>query len=194
MADISNSKLLQIDTGILKKNACVVIVRTEWNAGIVDELEAGCRRVLEAAGVQNISVLVVPGAVEIPFAINAYVNRAAYEAEAFIARKKILDQVDDAEPSAQQHQSAGRGPEQRAPAKAAPGREQRRIDRHRQLRRVGLGRDLHRAARGPACIVRVHHDHAGIVELERRRPPVGRLVAHCSRSPIRNWRARSRRM
>ena len=47
MADISNSKLLQIDTGILKKNACVVIVRTEWNAEIVDELEAGCVRQLK---------------------------------------------------------------------------------------------------------------------------------------------------
>ena len=35
MADINNSKLLQINAGILKKNACVVIVRTEWNAAIV---------------------------------------------------------------------------------------------------------------------------------------------------------------
>jgi 6,7-dimethyl-8-ribityllumazine synthase len=68
----------------------VVIVKTEWNAAIVDELEAGCRRVLEKAGVQNITVLVVPGAIEIPFAINAYTNRAPFDAEAFIALGCII--------------------------------------------------------------------------------------------------------
>ena len=52
-------------------------------------------------------------------------------------------------------------------------RDQRRVDRHRQLRRVGLRRDLHRAARGRGWLVRIHHDHAGIVEPERRRPPCG---------------------
>ena len=44
MAEVSNSKLLNIDAGILKKNACVVMVKTEWNASIVDELEKGCRQ------------------------------------------------------------------------------------------------------------------------------------------------------
>ena len=40
MADISNSKLLQVDTGILNlQDACIVLVKTEWNAEIVDELE-----------------------------------------------------------------------------------------------------------------------------------------------------------
>ena len=42
------------------------------------------------------------------------------------AREQILDQVDNAEPEAEQHQPARRGPEQRAPAEAAPGRDQRR--------------------------------------------------------------------
>ena len=43
MADVSNSKLLNIDTGILKtRNACIALVKTEWNAAIVDELEKGC--------------------------------------------------------------------------------------------------------------------------------------------------------
>lgn len=37
MADINNSKLLQTSTGILKKDACVVLVKTEWNAAITDE-------------------------------------------------------------------------------------------------------------------------------------------------------------
>ena len=87
-----------------------------------------------------------------------------------------------------------RAPEQRAPAEAAARGQQRRICRHRQLCRLSLGHDLDRAARETAAILRIHHDHAGIVELERRRPPRGRLLVHCSLSPIRNWRARSRRM
>lgn len=51
MAEVSNSTLFQIDTGILPTNACVVILRTDWNAGIVGELENGCRRILEQHGV-----------------------------------------------------------------------------------------------------------------------------------------------
>ena len=54
------------------------------------------------------------------------------EAEAFAARKQILDQIDDAKPKPEQHQPADGSPEQRAPAKAAAHRDQRRIDRHRQ--------------------------------------------------------------
>ena len=43
MADVSNSKLFDSDTGILGlKDVCVVLVRTEWNNAIVDELEKGC--------------------------------------------------------------------------------------------------------------------------------------------------------
>lgn len=69
MAAINNSSLLQIDTGILKKDACIVIVRTEWNNAVVDELEAGCIRVLKELGILKLEVLRVPGAFEIPFAI-----------------------------------------------------------------------------------------------------------------------------
>ena len=48
MADVTNSKLLHIDTGILNiQDACVVLVKTEWNAAIVDELEKGCVSELE---------------------------------------------------------------------------------------------------------------------------------------------------
>ena len=72
MAEVSNSNLLQIDAGILKKNACVVIVRTEWNAAIVNELEAGCVRQLRDNGFLNVKVVTVPGAFEIPFAIRSY--------------------------------------------------------------------------------------------------------------------------
>lgn len=72
MADVTNSKLLNIATGILNKNACIVLVKTEWNAAIVDELEKGCREKLEQYKVKNIITLTVPGAVEIPFAIKNY--------------------------------------------------------------------------------------------------------------------------
>lgn len=84
MASTGNQQLLE-NNALLSGVEEIVIVKTEWNAHITNELEAGCKKVLEAAGVENITVLVVPGAVEIPFAINAYVSRAAYEAEAFIA-------------------------------------------------------------------------------------------------------------
>jgi 6,7-dimethyl-8-ribityllumazine synthase len=67
------------------KNASVVVVRTEWNAQIVDELFAGCKKVLEG---NNISIreFSVPGAFEIPFAINAYWHKAGKKKpDAFIA-------------------------------------------------------------------------------------------------------------
>ena len=66
MAEVSNSTLFQIDTGILPTNACVVILRTDWNAGIVGELESGCRRVLEQHGVK-VFTFNVPGAFELSF-------------------------------------------------------------------------------------------------------------------------------
>jgi 6,7-dimethyl-8-ribityllumazine synthase len=72
MADIDKSKLLTNDTGILSKDACVVLVKTEWNAAIVDELEAGAIRILKEHNISSVVTLVVPGAVEIPFAIRSY--------------------------------------------------------------------------------------------------------------------------
>jgi 6,7-dimethyl-8-ribityllumazine synthase len=50
------------------KNASVVVVRTEWNAVIVDELFAGCKKILdkEKIGFRDFRV---PGAFEIPFTI-----------------------------------------------------------------------------------------------------------------------------
>jgi 6,7-dimethyl-8-ribityllumazine synthase len=84
MADVSNSTLLHGIKGIHHiQDAFVVLVKTEWNAAIVDELERGCMGILKSCGVQS-KTIVVPGAVEIPFAIKqcwANRNRAA----AFIA-------------------------------------------------------------------------------------------------------------
>jgi len=60
-------------TGILNvQDACVVLVKTEWNASIVDELENGAIAELQKQEVKKIITITVPGAVEIPFAIKSY--------------------------------------------------------------------------------------------------------------------------
>jgi 6,7-dimethyl-8-ribityllumazine synthase len=89
MGDVTNSKLLHIDTGILKKrDACIVLVKTEWNAAIVDELERGCIAELQKHGVKKIITLTVPGAFEIPFGIKKYWEKSSKKKQrpdAFIA-------------------------------------------------------------------------------------------------------------
>lgn len=77
MADVTNSKLLQIDTGILNvQDACIVLVKTEWNAAIVDELEKGAISELQKHKVRKIISITVPGAVEISFAIKSFWDNA----------------------------------------------------------------------------------------------------------------------
>ena len=88
MADIANSKLLQIDTGILNvQDACIVLVKTEWNAAIADELEKGAIRELQKHHIKKIISVTVPGAVEIPFAIKSFWdnNQKKKKPDAFIA-------------------------------------------------------------------------------------------------------------
>lgn len=72
MAFVSNSNLSKIDAGILPENACVIIIRTAWNASVVDELENGCKKILQQNGIKDIRVFTVPGVVEIPFSIRHY--------------------------------------------------------------------------------------------------------------------------
>lgn len=71
MAEITNSNLYQLNTGTLPKDACVIIVRTEWNSAVVDKLEEGCTRILKAHHI-TYKVITVPGAFEVPFGISAY--------------------------------------------------------------------------------------------------------------------------
>ena len=87
MAEVTNSKLLNLDTGIPKKSAFIVLVKTEWNAAIVDELEKGCRKKLEVNKVKKVITVTVPGAFEIPFAIKNYWEKAGKKKkpDAFIA-------------------------------------------------------------------------------------------------------------
>ncbi len=62
----------------------VVMVRTAWNAPVTRELEAGCLRVFEKNRVTS-TTIVVPGAIELPFMIQAHAAKSAVKADAFIA-------------------------------------------------------------------------------------------------------------
>lgn len=89
MANIANSKLLQNNKRIGQLvNAFVVLVKTEWNAAITDELENGCKKILEQQGIL-FKTLVVPGAVEIPFVIQQYWT-ASNAPAAFIALACVI--------------------------------------------------------------------------------------------------------
>jgi 6,7-dimethyl-8-ribityllumazine synthase len=92
MTEVTNSKLLNTDTGIPKKNAFIVLVKTEWNAAIVDELEKGCREKLEVYKVKKAITITVPGAFEIPFAIKNYWEKAGKKKkpDAFIALACVI--------------------------------------------------------------------------------------------------------
>ena len=70
-------------------DAFVVIVKTEWNSGIVDELEAGVIKVFNQNGTAY-KTIVVPGAFEIPFIIQTYQAKAAHKADAFIALGTVI--------------------------------------------------------------------------------------------------------
>lgn len=84
MADVANSKLLQQIEGIQHlTDAFVVLVKTEWNAAIVDALESGCISVFQKHQIA-FTTLVVPGAVELPFAVQYYWQAATKKPTAFI--------------------------------------------------------------------------------------------------------------
>ncbi|HEY4110161.1 6,7-dimethyl-8-ribityllumazine synthase [Puia sp.] len=93
MAEVTNSNLFATNAGIPGiEGACVVIIRTEWNAAIVGALEAGCKAALEKAGA-TCRVIEVPGAFEIPFGIRAYWDIHKYRddrPQAFIALGCVL--------------------------------------------------------------------------------------------------------
>lgn len=88
-----NSLNITNPTGIqLTKDACVVIIRTEWNAAVLDVLEAGCVKVLNEYGVCY-KIITVPGAFEIPFATKAYWESHKYKEDkphAFIALACVI--------------------------------------------------------------------------------------------------------
>jgi 6,7-dimethyl-8-ribityllumazine synthase len=87
MASKGNTELSK---GIpILKDAFVVIVKTEWNAQIVDKLEAGCKKILKQNGVK-FKTIAVPGAIEIPFMIKRYAELSKIKADAFIALGTVI--------------------------------------------------------------------------------------------------------
>jgi 6,7-dimethyl-8-ribityllumazine synthase len=67
------------------RHASIVVIRTEWNAGIVDQLFEGCKKIL-AKGKIDLLDFRVPGAFEIPFAIKKYWDQSKKNRpDAFIA-------------------------------------------------------------------------------------------------------------
>ena len=71
------------------QDAFVVIVKTQWNAHIIDQLEEGCKNVLEANTVQS-QTLIVPGAFEIPFAVKDFHTNSTKKANAYIALATVI--------------------------------------------------------------------------------------------------------
>ncbi len=67
-----NENLYNFNPGVLSKDACIVIVHTEWNADIVSKLLEGCIRTLKSYGMHNYKIITVPGAFEISFAIKSF--------------------------------------------------------------------------------------------------------------------------
>jgi len=71
------------------QDAFVVIVKTEWNAHIIDRLEEGCENVFMVNGVQSLTI-VVPGAFEIPFAIKDFHANSVKKPNAYIALGTVI--------------------------------------------------------------------------------------------------------
>ncbi|MDB5192781.1 MAG: 6,7-dimethyl-8-ribityllumazine synthase [Segetibacter sp.] len=81
---------IEVNKGIPQlADAFVVIVKTEWNAHIIDKLEKGARKVLKANGVRT-KTLVVPGAFETPFAVKMYQAQSKQKADAFIVLATVI--------------------------------------------------------------------------------------------------------
>ncbi len=70
-------------------DAFVIIVKTEWNSEIVDQLEKGCKKLLKNAGIKS-KTIVVPGAFEIPWAIKNLAENSKIPVDAFIALATII--------------------------------------------------------------------------------------------------------
>jgi len=71
------------------KDAFVVIVKTEWNASIVNKLEAGAKKILKTQGI-NCKTITVPGAFEIAFAVKNHYAYSKVPPDAYITLGTII--------------------------------------------------------------------------------------------------------
>jgi 6,7-dimethyl-8-ribityllumazine synthase len=89
-----SSNVLTDTTGIhLTEDAFVVIVKTEWNTLEINELEAGCIRLLEANKVKH-KTITVPGAFELPFAVNKYWQKLKEQEEDELLDEDFLLEIE----------------------------------------------------------------------------------------------------
>jgi len=70
-------------------DAFIIIVKTEWNDTITGRLEEGAIEVLNEHSIKH-HTIVVPGAIEIPFAIRAYTLSVQKQPDAFIAFGAVI--------------------------------------------------------------------------------------------------------
>lgn len=71
------------------KDAFVVIVKTEWNASIINKLEAGAKKILKANNIAC-KTITVPGAFEIPFAVKTHYAYSKIVPDAYISLGTII--------------------------------------------------------------------------------------------------------
>ena len=88
MATKGNKKLLGNSIKGLSGKEIIAIVKTEWNQSIVNELEKGCKKILELNNIY-FKIIVVPGAMEIPFAIKKHFS-STKKIDAYIALACVI--------------------------------------------------------------------------------------------------------
>jgi 6,7-dimethyl-8-ribityllumazine synthase len=71
------------------KDAFVVIIKTEWNAPIINKLEAGAKKILKANHVIS-KTFTVPGAFEIPFTVKNHYAYSSTLPDAYIVLGTVI--------------------------------------------------------------------------------------------------------
>ncbi len=71
------------------KDAFVVIVKTEWNAHIINKLEAGAKKIFAEQGITS-KTITVPGAFEIPFAVKTHYAYSETLPDAYITFGTVI--------------------------------------------------------------------------------------------------------
>jgi 6,7-dimethyl-8-ribityllumazine synthase len=71
------------------KDAFVVIIKTEWNASIINKMEAGVKKILKENNV-SCKTLAVPGAFEIPFAVKSHYAYCKTLPDAYITLGAVI--------------------------------------------------------------------------------------------------------
>jgi 6,7-dimethyl-8-ribityllumazine synthase len=70
---------VQFDAALDGRGLAVAVVQARFNAAIVDALAAGCIAELERLGVTRIEHVKVPGALELPLALQALAHSERYD-------------------------------------------------------------------------------------------------------------------